>query len=75
MSVGYLAKCSIKRRHKTQEEAEAHRMSLVKIGRWTLAGSNTYWCNQCGHFHAGSLGSPNQGKGRMVKTRKIFPTQ
>lgn len=75
MSVGYLAKCARKRRHKTQAEAEEHRMSLIRIGRWTVAGSNTYWCNQCGHFHAGSLGRSNRGKGRKIKTRKVWHTQ
>jgi hypothetical protein len=73
MSVGYLAKCARKRRHKTQ--AEPHRQSLIRIGRWTAGGSNTYWCNQCGHFHAGSLGSSNRGKGRRIKKAKVWYTQ
>jgi hypothetical protein len=75
MSVGYLAKCARKRRHRTRGEAEAHRMSMVRIGRWTVAGSNTYFCNQCGHFHAGGLGRSNRGKGRKIKTRKIHHVQ
>lgn len=77
MSVGYLVKCAGKIRHKTRAEAEAHRQGLILIGRWTAAGSNSYWCNQCMHFHAGSIGRSNRGKGRKgkVKTRKVWYTQ
>ena len=68
MSVGYLKKCTSrgkpKQRHETQAEAEKQRSSMVAAGLWTRAGSNTYFCNQCGCFHAGKLGRNNRGKGR-----------
>lgn len=75
MSVGYLKKCSSngrpKDQFKTQTEAEARRASLVHAGRWTWGNSNTYWCNQCGFFHAGKLGRANRGKGRKVAAKNI----
>lgn len=68
MSVGYMAKCSArgkpKKQHATQAEAEKQREGLIKQGIWTRAASNTYFCNQCGHYHAGRLGRSNRGKGR-----------
>lgn len=76
MSVGYLKKCSSqgrpKKQHRTQAEAEEQRANLVKIGRWTWGNSNTYWCNQCGFWHAGKLGRANRGKGRK-QTAKHTP--
>jgi rubrerythrin len=73
MSVGYLKKCSSngrpKKQHRTQAEAEAQRAGLVHAGRWTWNGSNTYWCNQCGFYHAGQLGKANRGKGRKVAAK------
>lgn len=68
MSRGYLAKCSTggkpKTRHETQAAAESHRRYLIWTGRWTAGGSNTYWCNQCGGYHAGSTGRFNRGGGK-----------
>ncbi len=68
MSAGFMKKCSSgdkpKQRHETRQAAEAQRTSLVKLGRWTMAGSNTYLCNACGFYHAGSLGKVNRGSGR-----------
>jgi hypothetical protein len=75
MSAGYLAKCATKRRHATQALAEDHRRAMVRMGRWTTAGSNTYFCNQCGSFHAGRMGASNRGKGRKTRTRQIHHTQ
>jgi hypothetical protein len=73
MSVGYLKKCTSNGKPKakflTQAAAEAFRTSLVKLGRWTYGGSNTYWCNQCGFYHAGKLGRANRGKGRKVAAK------
>lgn len=75
MSVGYLKKCSSngkpKTKHRTQAEAEAQRSSLIAQGKWTRGNSNTYWCNQCGAYHAGKLGRSNRGKGRRVAAKNI----
>jgi hypothetical protein len=68
MSRGYLAKCSSggkpKKSHATLELAEAMRSAMIAKGKWTAAGSNAYWCNQCGGYHAGRVGSVHRGKGR-----------
>jgi hypothetical protein len=76
MSAGYLKKCSNgrapKKQHATQEEAEGQRAQLIGRGVWTAGGSNTYFCNQCGWWHAGSLGRANRGKGRK-QTAKNTP--
>lgn len=73
MSRGYMKKCSTglrpKRQHPTQSAAEGQRRSLVAQGVWTMAGSNTYFCNQCGWYHAGKLGRGNRGKGRAVAAK------
>jgi rubrerythrin len=73
MSVGYLKKCSSYGRPKdqflTQSEAEGRRASLIHQGKWTWGNSNTYWCNQCGFYHAGKLGRANRGKGRKVAAK------
>lgn len=70
MSVGYLKKCSSggrpKTQHATQAAAEAQRARLVHEGKWTWNGSNTYWCNECGWYHAGRLGRANRGRSRTV---------
>jgi len=70
MSVGYLRKCSSngkpKKSHPTQGEAEGHRQAMISAGRWTAAKSNTYFCNQCGGYHAGSTGQVNRGGGRQI---------
>lgn len=75
MSVGYLAKCSShghpKKRHANREEAEAHRAKLVRMGVWTKRKSNTYPCNACGFWHAGSVGKANRGQSKgHRKSRK-----
>jgi hypothetical protein len=71
MSRGYLKKCANrngtpKKAHPTQALAEVHRSAMIAMGKWTAANSNTYPCNQCGGYHAGSLGKGNRGKGRMT---------
>ena len=66
MSVGYLAKCARKRQHLTQELAERQRASLIKAGVWRPASSNTYWCNVCGHWHAGRMNGTPRGKNRTT---------
>lgn len=75
MSVGYLKKCSSggrpKTQHLTQAEAEAQRRGLIAAKKWTWGNSNTYWCNQCGFYHAGKLGAANRGKGRKVAAKNI----
>lgn len=72
MSAGYLAKCARKKRHPTQAEAEKQRQGLIRSAGWKAANSNTYFCNQCGHWHAGRMkrGIP-RGKGH--KTAKNTP--
>ena len=71
MSVGYLAKCGRKRRHPDQDAAEQHRRELVARGVWTWRKSNTYDCNQCGCWHAGSTGATNRGtSGGRKRARK-----
>lgn len=73
MSVGYLKKCSSqgkpKTQHQTQAEAEGQRSILIEAGKWTRGNSNTYFCNQCGWYHAGKLGRSNRGKGRQVAAK------
>jgi rubrerythrin len=64
MSVGYLAKCARKRRHATQALAEKQRQGLIRAGKWRGDNSNTYWCNQCGHWHAGHLNGSPRGQGK-----------
>lgn len=70
MSVGYLAKCSSrgrpKKSHPTQALAEAQRWGLIRVGKWRAGATNTYFCGQCGGWHAGSLGKANRGKGRKA---------
>lgn len=73
MSVGYLAKCSNgfvpKRPFPTQQGAEALRWSLIRRGKWRAGNTNTYFCNECGGWHAGRLGRGNRGKGRKVSAK------
>jgi hypothetical protein len=73
MSVGYLKKCSSRGRPKrafpTQAGAESLRWSLINRGIWKAAATNTYFCNQCGGYHAGELGRANRGKGRTVAAK------
>ena len=73
MSVGYLKKCSSrgkpKKQHATQEAAEGQRWGLIRAGKWKAHTSNTYFCNQCGWYHAGELGRANRGKGRKVAAK------
>jgi rubrerythrin len=64
MSAGYLRKCARKAQHETKNQAEDARRSMVRVGKWTLNGSNTYRCNQCGHWHAGRVGTRFRGKGK-----------
>lgn len=71
MSAGYLAKCGRKMRHQTQTKAEEHRQKLIRAGIWWAGNSNTYFCNQCGSWHAGRLKDTPRGKGR--KTAKNTP--
>ena len=76
MSRGYLKKCSNrygqpKKAFRTQGEAEGQRMAMIRSGKWTHGTSNTYFCNQCGGFHAGQLGRGNRGKGRRVAAKNI----
>lgn len=70
MSAGYLKKCSTgnkpKQKHATQDLAEKQRSSMISAGIWKASGSNTYWCNQCGGYHAGAMGKNNRGKGRKA---------
>ena len=74
MSAGYLAKCSSRGRPKekfpTQQAAEAFRSSLIACGKWKASETNTYFCNQCGAYHAGSLGWRNRGGGRKTAKNK-----
>jgi hypothetical protein len=73
MSVGYLAKCSSRGRPKrafaTQAEAEGQRWALIHAGKWKAHQTNTYFCNQCGGYHAGTMGKGNRGKGRKVAAK------
>jgi rubrerythrin len=62
MSAGYLAKCARKKRHETRAEAEEHRAELVRLGKWRMTNSNTYRCNQCGCWHAGSIRRAPRGR-------------
>jgi rubrerythrin len=68
MSVGYLAKCAShgkpKKRFTSRAEAEGLRSALVRAGTWTKNKSNTYQCNACGFWHAGSTGSGNRGQAK-----------
>ena len=77
MSVGYLAKCARKKRHATQAEAEEARRAWIARGTWTAAGSNTYFCNQCGCWHSGRANGRNRGKARRTKknTPRFLATQ
>lgn len=77
MSAGYMAKCSShgkpKKKHLTQADAEGQRASLIKAGVWKPSTSNTYFCNQCGFYHAGSTGRSNRGGGKKAaKNRPGF---
>jgi hypothetical protein len=56
MSVGYLRGCANKRRHENQESANQHRRALVRIGVYTMSGSNEYKCKQCDFWHVGRTG-------------------
>jgi rubrerythrin len=71
VSAGYLAKCGRKKRHPDQARAEKHRQNLIRAGIWRAASSNTYFCNQCGNWHAGRIKGAPRGKGR--KTAKNTP--
>jgi hypothetical protein len=69
MSAGYMKKCANRNgtpkiAHRTQTEAEGQRTSMIQAGIWTKGSSNTYFCNQCGGYHAGKLGRSNRGGGR-----------
>jgi hypothetical protein len=82
MSRGYLAKCSSRNKPKksypTQTEAEAQRWSLINAGIWRADKTNTYFCSQCGGWHAGTMGRSNRGKGRKVtakNTPRFLATQ
>lgn len=77
MSAGYLAKCARKKKHATQAEAEKHRQGLIKAGTWKSASSNTYFCNQCGGYHAGRVNGSPRGKGRKraKNTPRYLATQ
>ena len=75
MTAGFMAKCGRKKRYETQAEAEVARERFIRNRQWRRATSNTYWCNACGGFHAGRMGSRNRGKGRKIQTRPIFHTQ
>ena len=81
MSAGYLAKCvgrgKPKKRHLSQAEAEVRRQSLIRAGIWTVSSSNTYFCNQCGHWHVGRVGVKNrgQGRGRAKNTPRFLESQ
>lgn len=70
MSVGYMAKCSSrgrpKKQHETQEAAEGQRAQLIAAGIWKPGTSNTYFCNQCGFYHAGSTGRANRGQSKKA---------
>lgn len=71
MSVGYLAKCGRKKRHPDQDKAEERRAELVARGVWRWNKSNTYRCNQCDSWHAGSTGhSPRGTTGGRRRARK-----
>lgn len=70
-----MAKCTRKKRHDTQQSAEAQRDRMIRQGRWRRDKTNTYPCNFCGGFHAGRLGRSNRGKNRRMKTRPVFHTQ
>jgi hypothetical protein len=71
MAAGYLAKCAGKRKHDTEEQAEGHRNHLVRIGKYTMAGSNTYQCNVCRHWHVGrAAGTQFRGRARGTGYRK-----
>lgn len=83
MSVGYLKKCSTRGRpkvtHPSRAAAEAFRRNMVRLGKWSMAATNTYWCGECGGgYHAGHLGRANRGKSRKTAVknrRKHFDTQ
>ena len=68
MSAGYLRKCGSKIKHETRASAEGQRTSMVKAGKWTRSGSNTYGCNVCGNYHAGSI---SKGQFRGTRGRKV----
>ncbi len=71
MAAGYLAKCAGKRQHETQAQAEHHRAHLVRIGKYTMTGSNTYECNVCRHWHVGrAAGNKNRGRAKGTGYRK-----
>jgi hypothetical protein len=71
MAAGYLAKCAGKCVHETQAEAEGHRAHLVRIGKYSMSGSNTYPCNQCGRWHVGrAAGNKNRGRAKGTGYRK-----
>lgn len=79
MSVGYLKKCSTgvrpKESHPTQALAEAQRSRMIASGKWQPSASNTYFCNQCGGYHAGRIGNASRGRGRKVRARPVHHTQ
>lgn len=68
MSAGYLRKCGSKIRHEDQAGAEGQRTGMIKAGKWTKGNSNTYWCNVCGHWHAGGV---KKGQRRGTRGRKV----
>ena len=75
MSVGYMAKCTRKKRYVTLQEAQSQRDKMIRQGRWRREATNVYPCNYCGGFHAGRLGALNRGKNRKVKASRILDTQ
>lgn len=78
MSAGYLAKCGTKKRHPDKKQAEGQRWGLIRAGKWTPSGSNTYPCNVCGYWHAGSTakrkggGSPKRKRANRRQGRTSF---
>lgn len=69
MSAGYLAKCGAKKRHTNKAGAEGQRWALIRAGKWTASGSNTYGCNVCGGWHAGSKAKHKGGGSPKTKNR------
>lgn len=64
MAAGYLRKCANKKRNPNKEAAEAQRSAMIRAGRGTKNGTNTYACNQCGCWHVGSVGVGRRGVSR-----------
>lgn len=64
-----------KQRFETREGAEGRRASLIAIGKWTARGSNVYFCNQCGCFHAGATNRANRGRTDAKNVKRHLDTQ